>query len=325
LKIQNIDRTQLLWTKSYTIKHMNYFIHPNGICESKKIGKNTRIWAFAHILPNAQIGDNCNICDQTFIENDVTIGNNVTIKCGVQLWDGTIIEDDVFIGPNVTFTNDKFPRSKKYPEKFLVTKVERGASVGANSTILPGITIGQNAMIGAGSVVTHSVPANAIVIGNPARISGYANSNKTVKQDQKSSQDRTKLTIKGAKLYDFPKHQDLRGSLIASEFRKDMPFKPKRYFIVYDVPTKDVRGEHAHKICDQLLICLRGSISIVLDNGKIREEIKLDSPSIGILIPHMVWATQYKYSDDAILLCFASHEYDPNDYIRDYSEYQSLI
>ncbi len=134
------------------------FIHPQAICESSSIGAGTRVWAFAHILPTAVIGSNCNICDHTYIESDVIIGDNVTIKCGVQIWDGIRIEDNVFVGPNVTFTNDKYPRSKVYPEQFLTTIVRKGASIGANATILPGISIGANAMIGAGSVVTKSVP-----------------------------------------------------------------------------------------------------------------------------------------------------------------------
>lgn len=152
---------------------MSFYIHPQSLCESKDIGKNTRIWAFAHILPQAKIGEDCNICDHVFIENDVKIGDRVTIKCGVQLWDGTVVENDVFIGPNATFTNDIFPRSKIYPDVFLKTIVKKGASIGANATILPGLTIGENAMVGAGSVVTKSVPDNAIVIGNPARVTGY--------------------------------------------------------------------------------------------------------------------------------------------------------
>lgn len=159
---------------------MTFFIHPNGLCETKTVGKNTRIWAFTHILPGAKIGSDCNICDHVFIENDVTVGNRVTVKCGVQLWDGIVVEDDVFIGPNATFTNDIFPRSKVYPEKFLTTKVEKNASIGANATILPGITIGKNAMVGAGSVVVKSVPANAIVVGNPAKIIGYIEDNHVV-------------------------------------------------------------------------------------------------------------------------------------------------
>jgi len=151
----------------------DFFVHPQAICESSFIGANTRIWAFAHVLPQAVIGGDCNICDSVFIENDVVVGDRVTIKCGVQLWDGIEIEDDVFVGPNVTFTNDKFPRSKIYPESFAHTVIRKGASIGANATILPGITVGVNAMIGAAAVVTRSVPPNAIVIGNPAKIVGY--------------------------------------------------------------------------------------------------------------------------------------------------------
>lgn len=144
-------------------------IHPSADVQSKNIGKNTQVWQFCVILPNAVIGENCNINCQVFIENDVLIGNNVTIKPGVQIWDGITIEDGVFIGPNVTFTNDMHPRSKQYPETFLRTIVKKGASIGANATILPGITIGENAMIGAGSVVLKSIPDNTVWAGNPAR------------------------------------------------------------------------------------------------------------------------------------------------------------
>ena len=144
-------------------------IHPKADVQSQNIGKETNIWQFCVVLPDAKIGDNCNLCANVFVENDVFVGNNVTVKCGVQLWDGVTIEDNVFIGPNVTFTNDLFPRSKKYPEKFWKTTVKKGASIGANATILCGITIGENAMIGAGSVVTKDVPAGEVWIGNPAR------------------------------------------------------------------------------------------------------------------------------------------------------------
>ena len=151
---------------------MPFFVHPQGICETTDVGENTRIWAFTHVLAGARIGVDCNVCDFVFIENDVVIGDRVTVKSGVQLWDGLRVGDDVFIGPNATFTNDRFPRSKVYREAVTVTRVESGASIGANATILPGLTIGARAMVGAGSVVTHDVPAEAIVAGNPARIIG---------------------------------------------------------------------------------------------------------------------------------------------------------
>ncbi|GHW30899.1 Bifunctional acetyl transferase [Vibrio cholerae] len=145
-------------------------IHKLSDVASLNIGEGTSIWQFAVVLQGAKIGRDCNICAHTFIENDVILGDRVTVKCGVYIWDGIEIEDDVFIGPSVTFTNDKFPRSKIWPETYAKTKIMSGASIGANATILPGITIGMNSMVGAGSVITRSVPDNVIVAGNPARI-----------------------------------------------------------------------------------------------------------------------------------------------------------
>lgn len=148
--------------------HPSAFIHDKALIDrGASVGAGTRVWGFTHILAGARIGVDCNICEQVFIENDVSVGDRVTVKCGVQLWDGIRLEDDVFVGPNATFTNDKFPRSKRYPDTFPITIVKRGVSIGANSTILPGLTIGGEAMIGAGAVVTSDVPPKAIVIGNP--------------------------------------------------------------------------------------------------------------------------------------------------------------
>ena len=144
-------------------------IHKLSDCQSVDIGENTNIWQFCVILPHAKIGKNCNICANVLIENDVIVGDNVTVKSGVQLWDGVTIEDNVCIGPNVTFTNDLFPRSKNPDWKLHKTLVKKGASIGANATILAGITIGENAMIGAGSVVTKNVPDGEVWYGNPAK------------------------------------------------------------------------------------------------------------------------------------------------------------
>jgi len=148
-------------------------IHPLANVAECIIGEGTKIWQFVVILKGAKIGRDCNICAQTLIEGDVVIGNRVTIKSGVQLWEGSRIEDDVFIGPNATFTNDLYPRSKLYPEKFAGITVCKNASIGANATILPGITIGKAAMVGAGAVVTKDVPPKAVVVGNPAKIIRY--------------------------------------------------------------------------------------------------------------------------------------------------------
>ncbi|MGH2575883.1 MAG: acyltransferase [Ignavibacteria bacterium] len=146
----------------------NYYVHPTAICESDNIGKNTRIWAFTHVLNDVTIGEDCNLCDYTFIENGVVIGNRVTIKNGISVWSGVTIEDDVFLGPNCVLTNDIYPRSKAYVG-IAKTLIKKGASIGANATLLCGITIGKYSMIGAGAVVTKDVPDFALMVGNPAR------------------------------------------------------------------------------------------------------------------------------------------------------------
>lgn len=304
------------------------FIHPQALCESKNIGAGTRIWAFAHVLPGAVIGTDCNICDQTFIENDVVIGNRVTLKCGVQLWDGLRVEDDVFIGPNATFTNDLRPRSKEYPEKFQVTTLGRRASIGANATVLPGVCVGQNAMVGAGAVVTRDIPANAVVVGNPARIVGYVDS-----KMPEGAPAATALipgasgptNVRGVTQHRLKLVTDLRGSLSVGEFPTDLPFIPKRYFIVLDVPSAEVRGEHAHRRCRQFLVCIKGACSVMFDDGQRRQEVRLDSPTIGLHVPPGVWSVQYKYSSDAVLLVLASEPYEAADYIRDYDDFLAFV
>lgn len=304
-----------------------YFVHPNAICETSSIGAGTRIWAFAHILPGAKIGRDCNICDHTFIENQVVIGDRVTIKCGVQVWDGVQLESDVFVGPNATFTNDRAPRSKVYLPAPIETVVESGASIGANATILPGIRIGERALVGAGAVVTHSVPANAIVVGNPAQITGYVDS---IRSAARHSEDRStndeeviETSVPGVRLHRLRIVKDLRGDLSVGEFARTVPFVPKRYFLVFDVPSRNVRGEHAHLACEQFLVCVNGSLSVVADDGTTREEFLLDSRTLGLYLPPMTWGVQYRFSSDAILLVFASDYYDSQDYIRDYREFKA--
>ncbi len=307
---------------------MSHFIHPQAICEARQVGTGTRIWAFAHVLPEARIGRDCNICDHVFIENDVVLGDRVTIKCGVQLWDGARLEDDVFVGPNVTFTNDTFPRSRKRPERYLQTHLRQGCSIGANATILPGITIGQKAMVGAGAVVTKSVPPNAIVHGNPARIQGYCSvlkSSQSLRGPELTAEPTVPLQVKGVSLYQLPEFEDIRGSLVAAEIAQQLPFVPKRFFVVHRVPNGEVRGEHAHRECHQFLLCVAGSVRALVDDGVHRQEVLLDRPHIGLHLPPRIWGTQYRYSSDAILLVFASHSYDAKDYIRDYEEWRAFL
>lgn len=148
------------------------FVHPNALVETSRIGQGTRIWAFAHVCSGAVVGRDCNICDHTFIERDARIGDRVTLKSGVYVWAGTLIEDDVFVGPNVSFTNDKYPRSQQYLPKPDGVTIRRGASIGAGAMLLPGVEIGEYAMVGAGSIVTTAVPPYALVYGQPAQIMG---------------------------------------------------------------------------------------------------------------------------------------------------------
>jgi dTDP-4-dehydrorhamnose 3,5-epimerase-like enzyme len=245
------------------------------------------------------------------------------------LWDGVRLENDVFVGPNVTFTNDPFPRSRQYPTSFPRTVVRAGASIGANATILPGLTIGTNAMVGAGSVVTRDVPPNAIVMGNPARITGYGAgprlSAKTAPAPALAPGQPHALSVQGAALYPLPRVKDLRGALTFGEIDAHLPFRPERFFVVYDVPSREVRGEHAHKMLHEFLVCLRGSCSVALDDGRNHEEVLLDSPTIGLHVPPKLWRVHYKYSPDAILLSLCSDKYDADDYVRDYDQFKNLI
>lgn len=308
----------------------NVQIHPQSDVQSAHIGPRTRIWQYCVVLPGAVIGSDCNLCAHVLVENDVVIGDRVTIKSGVQLWDGLRVSDDVFIGPNATFTNDRFPRSRKQPEKFLATEVGSGASIGANATILPGIKIGSNAMVGAGAVVTKNVPPNAVVAGNPAAIIGYSNTARDMQPAALQTPGITALQMEaldvgGCNLYHLPLATDIRGSLSVAEAGKHIPFEPRRSFWVFDVPTKEVRGEHAHKTLHQYLICVKGSLSVVIDDGRKSREVLLNQPNLGLHIPPGVWGVQYKYTADAVLLVLASDTYDSADYIRNYSEFQAFV
>jgi len=309
---------------------MSYYIHPLADVKTDKIGDNSRIWQYVVVFAGAEIGADANICAHCLIEDDVIVGNRVTVKSGVQLWDGLRVSDDVFIGPNATFTNDRMPRSKHQPEKFLETVLEEGASVGAGAVILPGIRIGCNAMVAAGAVVTRSVPPNAIVVGNPARIMGYVDAgcskatHETTRTDVPGEVGSYKTQVAGVTLHQLTSVADMRGSLTVGEFERIIPFAAKRYFMVFDVPSVETRGEHAHRQCHQFLICVRGSCSVVADDGDNRQEFLLDRPDLGLHLPPMIWGIQYKYSPDALLLVFASDFYDSADYIRSYEEFKEL-
>lgn len=303
----------------------DFFKHPNGIIEEgAEIGSHTRVWAWAHVMGGVKIGSDCNICDHTFIENGVVIGNRVTVQCGVYLCKGMIIDDDVFIGPSVTFTNNTFPATNSIQTKYCETKIEQGASIGANATIFP-VTIGAYAMVGAGAVVTKKVPPYAIVVGNPARIVGYVNANPIDTTDKKTISEYgntfVETTETGAKLYKIPSFSDMRGDLSVIEFKKLLPFPVERVFYTYGVDSSEARGEHAHKKCEQFLIALHGSLHVIVDDSIHREEFILNSPIYGLHLPSGCWGIQYKHSPDCVLLVLASLGYEAEDYIRNYDEF----
>jgi hypothetical protein len=210
--------------------------------------------------------------------------------------------------------------------------VRENARLDSACVIGEGVTIGQGAWVRAGAVVLRSIPANAIVEGNPAQVVGYLNHSGNDRGDAVRLVDsysfgnlerpaRASLGVGTSALYLMRRISDARGSLTVGEVPTEVPFFPARFFTVFGVPSVELRGEHAHKLCQQFLICLNGSCRILLDNGNQRCEVILDRPDIGVFMPEMIWGTQYCYSHDAVLLVFASRHYEPEDYIRTYDEF----
>ena len=228
---------------------------------------------------------------------------------------------DVEIGPNaVILAHDEGAGPP--------TVIQRGAIVGANATILPGVTVGMEARVQPGAVATRSVPARAIAEGNPALIVGYVDTGPTPTRaldTPTSPATDTVFRVRGARLRRLRTASDMRGKLVVAEVGQDIPFQPARCFLVHDVPNAETRGEHAHRHCHQLLIAVTGSVRVVVDDGDVREEFLLDSPSIGLLLPAMTWGVQYGHSPGAVVLVLASEHYDPTDYIRDYQEFLDLV
>jgi acetyltransferase-like isoleucine patch superfamily enzyme/dTDP-4-dehydrorhamnose 3,5-epimerase-like enzyme len=277
-------------------------IHPTSI-----LGPEVRL------SKGVTIGPNCHI------HGDVCIGENSHIIGGAILSGNLLIGANSVIEPHVALTN--LTRAGSVVEGRSIWG--DGVRLGAGSSIASGVTIGIGARLLAGSVVMRNIPPHAIVGGNPATILGYVQSSASpeVRILRKASLDTPgflKCSVAGVTLYHFPRISDVRGDLCVGEFPRNVPFQPARYFLVFDVPSAETRGEHAHRLCQQFLICASGSVSVVVDDGSCREEILLDRPNLGLYIPPMVWGSQYRYSRDAVLLVFASHNYDPGDYIRDY-------
>lgn len=305
--------------------------HPSAICAGADMGSGTSVAAFAHVMCGARIGADCELGDHVLVQSDVVIGDRVRVEYGVAIWDGLRIEDDVLVGPNVSFTNRPLASGQAHRSNPCRTTICAGSSLGANCTILPGITVGAGAMVGAGSVLTRDVPPHAVVAGNPARIVGYADTDyydrrSAARVDTSAETEGwpQKLRVEGVSLHRLTCADDLRGSLVSAEVGGHIPFEPRRFFTVMEVPSKDVRGAHAHRLCEQFLVCQVGHVAVVVDDGEVREEVLLDDPGIGLYLPPLIWGTQYHYTSDALLLVLASRPYEPEDYIRDYDEFLAL-
>lgn len=302
----------------------NFFVHELAICESMTVGSGTKVAEFSRVFPWAKIGRDCNLFSGVVIGNGVEVGDRVIVSSGAQLWDGVRILDDVFIGPNATLSNDHSLGIKENPASCPQIVVEEGASIGANATILPGVRIGRGAIVGAGSVVNRDVPGFAEVFGNPAHIRGYVHPGLELSSypgQPSLSASAPSLSVPDVSVVQLTQAIDLRGSLVAGQVGSQLPFPVKRFFVVYDVPSEEVRGAHAHRECHQFLIAIGGSVKVIVTDGQVSDEVVLDNPRFGLHLPPMIWGIQYEYTPSASLLVIASHEYDPDDYIRDYSSF----
>jgi UDP-2-acetamido-3-amino-2,3-dideoxy-glucuronate N-acetyltransferase len=298
------------------------YINPLLEVESSQIGK------FCVIETQERLGQDCKIGAGVFIDTKVRIGNRVTINSGANLSGVLHIEDGVFIGENVTFASNHLFCEQKSPNLNSKTHVLSGVSIGAGAIIRAGVTIGKKAQIREGAVVMQDVPAYSIVSGNPAQLVGYTQTQKNHHSqhlDFPQTIGKKDLDVRGASIHRFKCVKDLRGDLTVGNLPADIPFFPKRFFIVSNVPNSDVRGEHAHRECHQFLVVPHGAVSCLVDDGCTREEVRLDSPELGLYMPPKVWGVQYKYTSDAVLFVFASHPYDPDDYVRDYDDFCKLV
>lgn len=232
------------------------------------------------------------------------------------------VEAGVVIGPRAVFVDDGVSR----------TIIREGAQIGAGSVVGAGVEIGRGADLRPGAVVLSDAPSNAILEGNPSQVVGYVHGAEQAEAPHfpSPSVDEGPTSIHpvgvgDAALYRMRRVSDLRGALTVGEVEKDLPFAPQRYFLVFDVPSRELRGEHAHKTCHQFLVCVHGSCRVLLDDGDSRRELTLDRPDLGVYMPPMIWGTQYRYSADAVLLVLASLPYDPDDYIRSYDAFLKAV
>lgn len=286
------------------------------------------IGANVTIGEGSTIGERSHVQVNVVIETKVQVGARSSIGAGVYLASNTTVGDDVIIGPNASVVSSGFSRPHESAHT-PPTTISDGASIGANASILAGITVGANAVIGAGSVVNRDVPPFATAVGAPARIVGYQSSpDFTATRRLRASSlgdEELPLQIGRAVLLQLPLISDIRGSLSFGETPTNLPFAPQRYFLIFDVPSREVRGEHAHRTLHQLLLCVHGECAVAVDDGTERGQVVLDRPDVALHLPPMVWGSQYHYSTDAALLVLASDVYNADDYIRTYDEFKAAV
>jgi carbonic anhydrase/acetyltransferase-like protein (isoleucine patch superfamily) len=276
---------------------MSGAIDERALCVSEQIGMETTVGAYSILEPDAFVGERS------------IIASHVVVAAGARIGDGVVLESGALIGRGAT--------------------VEDHATVGAGATLAPGVEVGPGAVVADGAVVTRSVPRAVVVAGNPARITGYAGLGtglpmEPVRQEIAVAGDEPMITgtaVRGVQVHRLPVARDLRGSLVAGELEGRLPFIARRFFLVFDVPGAEVRGEHAHYACHQFLLCVSGQVHVIADDGEQRQEFVLDDNRTGIYLPPMTWGTQYRYSSDCSLVVLASHPYDAADYIRDYDRF----
>lgn len=312
-------------------------VHPSASIAGAHLGGGVSVGADARVGFGAVIGAGTSIAVGARVGAAAVVGVGVTIGAFADIADRVEIQDRAEIGAHAVLSpidpsnpSDSGPegtsrgRARRRP-----STVEKGVVIGANATILPGVILGKRSVVLPGSVVMEDVPPRAVVGGNPAVVLDYVES-RTVRgtsagpADWGTGRDGGSGLPGGARLLPLTRARDLRGSLSALEFG-GLPWIPRRFFAVYGVPTAETRGEHAHHRCEQLLIAVNGQLSVQLDDGNHRATVPLTSPDVGLLMPRRVWGRQSNFSVDAVLVVLASRPYEPDDYIRTYEEFLSVV
>jgi UDP-2-acetamido-3-amino-2,3-dideoxy-glucuronate N-acetyltransferase len=296
-------------------------MHERSIVETDNVGPGTVVGAFTVIQAGASVGSDCHIGELVFIARGASLGDGCVVTSGVQITGNVEMGVGVHIGANASFSANGTGKTPS-EERIIIHDYAR---IGAGSVLLPGITVGASAVVFPGAVVTRSVPPHAKVAGNPARITGYviteSSDQRPVPHPERQISQPEQDLPGGCTVVESITAVDMRGSLAAMELEDLLPFEVNRFFCVFDVPSHDIRGEHAHKECWQALTALNGDLKVMVDDGSSRSTVELTVPGTTLVIPPGVWASQYAFSREAVLGVFASHRYESSDYIRDYGEF----